>query len=202
MVRISAKTIHDRNIPVLETRRLLLRAPGIADAAAIAALANDRRIAENTLRIPHPYAHADALAFITAASTDDETVFLITVGGTRMIGACGISRFDGHQPQIGYWLGVPFWRQGYASEAASALIDHAFADLGCEALFGTARVSNPASRRVLEKCGFKWTGVSLSRIRALGSSAPVDRLRLDRARWASLKAAGETAGFVDFERLP
>jgi RimJ/RimL family protein N-acetyltransferase len=49
---------------------------------------------------------------------------------------------------------------------------------------GGARVSNPASRRVLEKCGFQWTGVGLYRIRALASSAPVDRFRLDRKRWA------------------
>jgi RimJ/RimL family protein N-acetyltransferase len=49
---------------------------------------------------------------------------------------------------------------------------------------GGARVSNPASRRVLEKCGFQWTGVGLYRIRALASSAPVDRFRLDRRRWA------------------
>ena len=41
-------------------------------------------------------------------------------------------------------------------------------------------MSNPASRRVLEKCGFQWTGVGLYRIRALASSAPVDRFRLDR----------------------
>ena len=47
-----------------------------------------------------------------------------------------------------------------------------------------ARVSNPASRRVLEKCGFQWTGVGLYRIRALKSSAPIDRFRLDRGLWA------------------
>jgi RimJ/RimL family protein N-acetyltransferase len=53
-----------------------------------------------------------------------------------------------------------------------------------------ARVSNPASRRVLEKCGFQWTGVGLYRIRALNSSAPIDRFRLDRRLWASLKSWG------------
>ena len=59
------------------------------------------------------------------------------------------------------------------------------------ALQGGARVSNPASRRVLEKCGFQWTGVVLQRIRALASSAPVDRFRLDRGLWASLKSWGK-----------
>ena len=63
-------------------------------------------------------------------------------------------------------------------------------DLGHEVILGGARVSNPASRRVLEKCGFQWTGVGLYRVRALNSSAPVDRFRLDRGLWASLKSWG------------
>jgi RimJ/RimL family protein N-acetyltransferase len=53
-----------------------------------------------------------------------------------------------------------------------------------------ARVSNPASRRVLEKCGFQWAGVRLSRIRAINSAAPIDRFRIDRKLWVSLKSWG------------
>jgi RimJ/RimL family protein N-acetyltransferase len=59
-----------------------------------------------------------------------------------------------------------------------------------ETLEAGARVSNPASRRVLEKCGFQWTSVRLCRIRAIKSAAPVDRFRLDRGLWASLKTWG------------
>ncbi|HYA07874.1 MAG TPA: GNAT family protein, partial [Xanthobacteraceae bacterium] len=77
-----------------------------------------------------------------------------------------------------------------ATEAVRTVIDHAFEALGHNALASGARVSNPASRRVLEKCGFQWTGVGLYRIRAINSSAPVDRFRLDRGLWASLKAWG------------
>ncbi len=51
-----------------------------------------------------------------------------------------------------------------------------------------ARVVNPASRRVLEKCGFQWTGVELRKVLSLGSSVPVDRFRLDRGVWSSLKS--------------
>jgi hypothetical protein len=47
-------------------------------------------------------------------------------------------------------------------------------------LTASARISNPASRRVLEKCGFEWTGAGLCRIRAISSSVPVDRFRLER----------------------
>jgi RimJ/RimL family protein N-acetyltransferase len=170
-----------------------LRAPRSEDAKAIATLVNDRRIAENTLRIPHPYGLADAESFIAAANTaGGEHTFLIT-RGADVLGACGIARRDGEEPEIGYWLGVAFWGRGYATEAARGVIDHAFGDLGCDCLAGGARVSNPASRRVLEKCGFQWTGVGLYRIRALASSAPVDRFRLDRRLWASLKSWGRVS---------
>src|SRR5947209_6073521 len=60
-------------------------------------------------------------------------------------------------------------------------------DAKAVALHAGARVTNPGSRRVLEKCGFQWTGVGLHRIRALASSAPIDRFRLERSIWASLK---------------
>jgi RimJ/RimL family protein N-acetyltransferase len=188
---VPEETFRERSIPVLETERLVLRAPRLADVKAVAALANDRRIAENTLRIPHPYRAADAEAFIGAANaSDEEVVFLATLRDGSIIGACGIAMFDGVTPEIGYWFGVPFWGNGYATEAARALVDHAFTALGHEHLVAGARVSNPASRRVLEKCGFQWTGVGLYRIRSIKSSAPCDRFRIDRGLWSSLKNWG------------
>jgi RimJ/RimL family protein N-acetyltransferase len=193
--RTAPETIRERPIPVLETERLILRAPRFEDAKAIATLVNDRRIAENTARIPHPYALADAQAFLTAANTGDgEIVFLITTRSGSIVGCCGIAKLDGEAPEIGYWLGVSFWGNGYATEATRAVIDHAFGELGYDTLLAGARVSNPASRRVLEKCGFQWTGVGLYRIRALASSAPCDRFRLDRGLWASLKSWGKVTG--------
>ncbi len=202
--RTAPETFRGRSIPVLETERLILRAPRFEDAEAIATLVNDRRVAENTLRIPHPYALADARAFLTAANTGDgEIAFLICTQGTTalgttalgatVLGCCGIAKLDGQTPEIGYWLAVPFWGKGYATEAARAVIDHAFGELGYDTLLAGARVSNPASRRVLQKCGFQWTGVGLYRIRALASSAPCDRFRLDRGLWASLKSWGKVA---------
>jgi RimJ/RimL family protein N-acetyltransferase len=189
--RIAPEARHERDAPAIATRRLVLRAPRRDDAEALAALANDLRIAANTLRIPHPYALADAQAFIAAVGGDGgESAFAICARDGSVLGCCGIARLDGETPEIGYWLGVPFWGKGYATEAARAVIDHAFEDLGCEVLLAGARVSNPASRRVLQKCGFQWTGVGLYRIRALNSSAPVDRFRLDRGLWASLKSWG------------
>jgi len=176
---------------VLSTPRLELRSPRRDEAAPIAALANDRRIAESTLGIPHPYPLAEAQRCL-GAGDDGEALFVVTRQGA-IIGCCGVARREREQPEIGCWLGVAYWGKGYATEAARAVIDYAFGELGCEVLHGGARVSSPASRRVLEKCGFQWTGVGLYRIRALATSAPVDRFRLDRRLWASLKAWGRLA---------
>ncbi len=181
--------LSERCVPVLETERLVLRAPCLADVKAIVRLVGDRRIAENTARIPHPYGADDAEQFLANVNRQEgEATFAIELGG-ELIGMCGVGLREG-TAEIGYWLGVPYWNHGYATEAARAVIDHAFGDLDHEALQAGARVSNPASRRVLEKCGFQWTGVGLYRIRAIKSSAPLDRFRLDRGLWASLKAWG------------
>jgi RimJ/RimL family protein N-acetyltransferase len=191
-LEISSRTLRGASTPVLETERLVLRAPRLEDAKTVAALANDRRIAENTARIPHPYKLADAKDWISSGgSKPGEQTFLITLATGPIIGACGLDLRDPPHPEIGYWLGVAHWGKGYATEAVRALIDHAFTDLDHEMLNAGARVTNPASRRLLEKCGFQWTGVGLCRIRALHSSAPIDRFRLERSIWASLKQWGK-----------
>ncbi len=189
----SANVHRHPRIPALETARLVLRAPRLSDAAAITALANDRRVAENTTCIPHPYTRADAKEWLSICNRcDGEATFLMTVGGDRVIGAVGLGMVEEGAPEVGYWLGTPYWRQGFATEAVRALIDYAFSDLECSSLQAGARVANPASRRVLEKCGFQWFAVGLYRVEALGCSAPIDRFRLDRAIWTSLKNWGPT----------
>jgi RimJ/RimL family protein N-acetyltransferase len=180
----------ERSIPVLESKRLAMRAPRLEDAKTVAALANERRIAENTARIPHPYKIADADGFIRGANkSDGEAVFLITLRDKTVIGACGVTAQE-QTPELGYWLGVEHWGKGYATEALHAVIDYAFTDLEHIALQAGARVTNPASRRVLEKCGFQWTGVGLYRIKAINSSAPIDRFRLERGIWSAIKTWG------------
>ncbi|HTT48194.1 MAG TPA: GNAT family N-acetyltransferase [Pseudolabrys sp.] len=190
--RIPRETFHEGSIPVLETKRLALRAPRLEDAKTVAALANDRRIAENTARIPHPYKMADAESFIAGANqAGGEAVFLITLRDGTIIGACGVLQQE-PAPELGYWLGVEHWGKGYATEALHAVIDFAFTDLAHESLQAGARVTNPASRRVLEKCGFQWTGVGLYRISSIKSSAPIDRFRLERGIWSALKTWGRS----------
>jgi len=184
---VTQQTPRERCIPLLKTERLTLRSPCRTDARVIAKFAGDRRIAENTSRIPHPYGIEDATQYVESVNkAGGETCFAIT-RDDRLIGLCNVTPGkDG--AEIGYWVGAPYWGQGIATEAARAVIDFAFTDVDYEVLVAGARVSNPASRRVLEKCGFQWTGVGLYRIRAINSSAPIDRFRLDRGLWASLKS--------------
>jgi RimJ/RimL family protein N-acetyltransferase len=185
----SAQQTSERRIPLLKTEQLVLRAPCRNDIPAIVHFAGDRRVAENAARIPHPYSAGDAEQFIASINREDGSATFAVVLDGVLIGICGIDlRQDG--AELGYWLGASYWGRGYATEAVRAVIDYAFGELGHEVLQSGARVSNPASRRVLEKCGFQWTGVGLYRIRAINSAAPIDRFRRDRGLWASLKAWG------------
>jgi RimJ/RimL family protein N-acetyltransferase len=170
---------------VLEAKRLMLRTAVPDDAEAITALINDRRIAGNMVGVPHPYTLTDAEAAIAAAQGKPQ--FVITLMDGRVLGGCGLGAHAGY-PELGYWLGIPYWGNGYATEAARTLIDFAFTDLECTELRAGASIRNPASRRVLEKCGFQWTGVTLQRILAINASVPSDRFRLDRDLWASLRS--------------
>jgi RimJ/RimL family protein N-acetyltransferase len=184
---IPTPTLREATSCVLETERLMLRKPTLADVKAIAALANDRRIAENTRRLPHPYSQDHAIEFVRAMADEKrETVFLIENNHTP-IGVVGIDWREPETPELGYWLGFAHWGQGFGTEAARAVIDYAFEEFDIEHLISGARVTNPSSRNILEKCGFQWSGVELHRFMALGSSTPVDCFRLSRGVWSSLK---------------
>jgi RimJ/RimL family protein N-acetyltransferase len=189
---IPTPTLREARSCVLETERLMLRKPTLADVKAIAGLANDRRIAEHTRRLPHPYLQDHAVEFVRAmADSQRETVFLIENNYTP-IGVVAVGWRAPDAPELGYWLGVEHWGQGFGTEAARAVIDFTFEEFDIEQLISGARVANPASRNILEKCGFQWSGVELHRFEALGSSTPVDCFRLSRSVWSSLKNWGNS----------
>ena len=183
---IPTPTLREACPRVLETERLTLRRPTLADVKAIARLANDRRIAENT-RLPHPYLAQHAIDFVRALADDTGDVALLVEHNFEPIGVAGISWRNPDCPELGYWLAPAHWDRGFGTEAARAVIDHFFEDFGHDILFAGARVTNPMSRNILEKCGFQWSGVELHRFEALGSSTPVDCFRLSRSVWSSLK---------------
>jgi RimJ/RimL family protein N-acetyltransferase len=178
----------------IETRRLWLRWPRQADAEAILRLAGEREVAEMTALIPHPYPPEGATAFVFESRKANALGQALRLAITpnrkpnQLIGIVGIERGreDG-LPHLGYWLGTPHWGKGFAIEAARALVDAYFAYMDGRELVSATRVTNPASRRVLEACGFACTGAGLMAFPARGGNVPVDRFRLDRPAWEGLR---------------
>jgi RimJ/RimL family protein N-acetyltransferase len=192
----------------LETRRLWLRWPRQADANALIRLAGEKAVAEMTGSVPHPYApeHAESFVIEARRANIDGTSLTMAITPrarpTELIGTVSIHPGrTGTAPEIGYWLGTPFWNQGFATEAARALIDAFFAYSEGKELAASARVLNPASRRVLEKCGFTSVGSGLQAFPARGGVLPVDHFRLDRRKWESLKTWG-ASDYVPHPREP
>lgn len=163
--------------PRLNTERLTLRAPEPDDARTIAHLANDIDVARMTARMPHPYTIEDAQAFVAqvrARGSSDRATFVIDVEGRGPAGLIGFFTDAGERlPELGYWLGRPFWGRGYATEAADAALAWASRQWGRRALRSGHFTDNDASGRVLCKAGFLYTGVVEQRFsRARGAETP------------------------------
>ena len=181
----------------LETRRLWLRWPRHADGEAIVRFAGDKAVAGMTALIPHPYPPDAAVTFVFEARKANALGQALTLAiapksnPMRLVGLIGIHAPTDEEPaaDLGYWLGKPHWGKGYMTEAARAIVDAYFAYADGHALTASARADNPASRRVLEKCGFVIAGSGTKAFPAREAVLPVERFRLDRRAWAALKAA-------------
>lgn len=176
--------------PVLVTGRLVMRAPRESDLPAIALLADNRHVAQMLARMPHPYGEAEARAFLAMAQQRQSGVaYALTLAGTgTFVGCAGLNATD-RGLELGYWIGEPYWKRGYATEAAHALVDLAFRTTDISVLHCSTRVINPASRRVIHKCGFQYAGQGMLNSIVAGQ-VPVERYRLDRKTWASLRNWG------------
>lgn len=187
--------VFDLETPVLETKRLIMRPPHREDAEDLAFIANDRAIAEMTSRMPYPYSTNDANAFIEGFENgnNEGCIYAITVTDTgRLIGMGSVEKRNRFGAlEIGYWLGKPYWGKGFATEAASALVDLAFRVTDTDKVLAACRTNNPASRRVLEKQGFQFQGLDEMDTRAAGR-VPIERHGLEREVWL-LKKAEESA---------
>jgi len=181
--------VPDPNL-ILETPRLILRRPTRIDAPRLAELADDPGVAENLSTLPNPYTLDDALAYIDNTEISAARVNLgVYVKGEAdgFIGTVSLMPRDGERFVVGYWIGRPFWGRGYATEATQAIVDLAFGPLGVDAVAATSRVTNGASRRVLEKCGFQFAGQGMGPSLFHRGMVPIDRFRLERSIWLSLK---------------
>ncbi len=143
----------------LETRRLWLRWPRAADAAALVDRAGDRDVARMTAALPHPYAREHAEQFIRTSREDNvrgtalRLALTLKSGARDLVGMIGVEECDG-RPMLGYWLGKPFWRQGLMSEAAAAIVDAFFLVTEAEELGALVLPDNGGSIGVLERLGF------------------------------------------------
>ena len=148
----------------LRTPRLLLRSLDRADVPNMVRLAGIQEIAATTLNIPHPYTEEDALRFLETANQDfrrgHSVTFAISILPEReLCGAVGLTISDTHKhAELGYWIGVPFWGRGFATEAATAVVKFGFGTLRLNRIYAHHFKGNRASQRVLEKIGMRHEG--------------------------------------------
>lgn len=182
----------------LRTARLLLRPHTLADAPAVQRYAGDIDVSRNTLTIPHPYPDGAAETWIESVqkkiADGVAAVFAICEPEHgELIGSIGLQiEREQRRAELGYWMGKPWRGKGLTSEAASAVLDHGFGELGLERIFASHFPWNPASGRVLEKAGMQREG--LLRGHALKNGARVDLhfygiLREEHARSAAPRSA-------------
>ncbi len=150
--------------PTIETMRLVLRPFELSDAKDIQRLAGDRAIADTTLNIPHPYEDNMAEEWISthlpkfeAGELSNFAIVLRSSG--KLIGAIGlriVPRFE--RAELGYWIGKPFWKNGYCTEAAHAVLQYGFSVLKLNRIHASHFTRNPASGRVMQKIGMVHEG--------------------------------------------
>jgi [ribosomal protein S5]-alanine N-acetyltransferase len=162
--------------PTLHTARLLLGSFEQDDAAALQRLAGDREIADTTLAIPHPYEMDHALAWIgnqrRESARGRATNFAVRLSsGSQLIGCAGLRDIDPEhlQAELGFWIGREWWGQGYASEAAAAVVRYGFGNLGLNRICAHHMVRNPAAGKVLERIGMQREGLLRQRVRKWGN---------------------------------
>lgn len=171
-----------RDVIEIETERLRLRPVRMSDARCVAKLAGDPAVARMVSSIPTPYLDCAAEGWIMTLNArkplGEDFVFAIEHEDAGLIGTIGAHK-GGHAKaagfEVGYWIGRPYWGQGYATEALRGFLSQARA-LG--PLEAGHFVDNPASGRVLEKGGFAYTGETKPHFSlARGAKAPVRRMR-------------------------
>jgi len=148
------------SLPTLRTSRLLLRPFTNDDIPVLVPLIGAREVAATTRSIPHPYTTADAEKYIAEGGKNGEiNLAIVRQSDGQLIGG-GILRPEQKDlnAEVGYWIAVPFWRNGYASEAARALLEYAFGTLKLHRVYAFHSSNNPASGQVLKKLGMKHEG--------------------------------------------
>jgi RimJ/RimL family protein N-acetyltransferase len=137
-----------------------------SDQHALIAHLNDRDIYDRTFRIPFPYTDAAAeewLALVARITKQQgrPVQWAIRNAEDALIGVCGFDGFlvgKSHRAEIGYWLAKPFWGRGIMTTVVQRVCRHAFEEFGLVKITAHVFSHNPASARVLQKCGFQEEG--------------------------------------------
>lgn len=151
-------------LPSINTDRLILRPFTKADAPEVQRLAGDKKVAETTLNIPHPYEDGMAEEWIATHKQSFNEGRAVSLAITdkadgRLLGAISLQIVARHRrAEMGYWIGVPYWNKGYCTEAVKAMIEYGFEKLGLNRIYAHYIVRNEASGRVMEKAGMKYEG--------------------------------------------
>jgi len=182
---------------VIEAGPCVLREWRLEDEEALVRHANDRRVSIDLRdRFPFPYTRAHAIEWLarTVGAADPPTNFAIAeretdepVGGVVLMPQQDVQRISA---EIGYWLGVSRWGSGIGSAAVTAATAYAFDVLELERVFAVAFTRNPASARVLEKCGFLLEGTM--RRAAIKEGIVLDQFMYaaTKTEWRRWRAAG------------
>jgi ribosomal-protein-alanine N-acetyltransferase len=187
----------DATGPVVEGEGVLLRPPRIGDFAAWADLREQSRDYLQPWEPAWPDDDLTRAAFRRRLGVYARELelgaawpfFVLDPTGRTLFGAITLSnvrRGVAETGTLGYWIGAPFAGRGLATAAVVAMAGFAFRSARLHRLEASCLPSNLASRRVLEKCGFQWSGVGLCRVKALRASVPVDQFQLERRTWASM----------------
>ena len=178
-----------RRLPEVETERLLLRPLRLRDAADIYAYAQDPRVARYVLWDAHTGV-GDSRDYIRwnrqqyRAGLPGSWAMVLRETG-RVIGTIGYMSWDGEQScaELGYSLGREWWNRGLATEALRTVIDISFRSFPVHRLEAMHETENPASGRVMEKCGMRREGVLRGKIANKGAWRDVVLWAMLREDW-------------------
>lgn len=195
-------------MPVLTTRRLCLRPFVLADAAEVQRLAGAREIAETTLRIPHPYPDGVAEGWILSHGGAWERGDELSLAITRreddvLVGAIGLAlALPDARAELGYWIGVPYWGRGYATEAACAAVAFGFGVLHLERIHACHFGGNPASGRVLAKAGLVHEGTQRRHVVKWGRTEDLELYGLLQEEFAGAGDALASIAYIGVHAEP
>jgi ribosomal-protein-alanine N-acetyltransferase len=169
---------------ILQTERLLLRPPAAADISKFTPLIGDFDVAKNLGRVPHPYSEDDGCAWTIKNANDrlagnGYTFAILRKSDGAYVGMCGVHSAEDFN--LGYWIGKPYWGQGYATEAARRVVRFAFDELGAPTVTARWFFDNPISGHILEKLGFKHCGSADAPCLSRGKPVFCHNLSLTRA---------------------